>query len=101
VAEGPESKGISVLEGRMWTIVMGVAMALGGVWLQNQYQTVLRVQEQMTEFARFVDAEYVDRKYLERVQTDTERRLNSIEGKIDHLLEMATKSPPLPLHNQK
>jgi len=86
----------------MWTIVMGIALALGGVWLQNTYQTILRIQEQQAEFTRFADTKFIDRDYMQEVQKTTERRLMNIEGKIDHLLDMAVKGKPLTLpHDQQ
>lgn len=84
----------------MWTIISGIALTLGGIWLQNQYTALLKVQEQQTEFTRFVDAEYVDKKYLDRVLNETERRLGSIEGKLDSLLQLQVNekhaAPPFP-----
>ena len=39
----------------VFRIITAVALFFGGWWLQNQYTTTLRVQEELGEFMRFAD----------------------------------------------
>ena len=73
----------SKLEQRAWALVVGLCMLLGGWWLQNQYNTTLRLQEQLTEYIRFADTKYVQKDYLGVIT----QRLERIEVKLDDLRE--------------
>lgn len=83
---------VSKIEQRMWTILVGLALALGGVWLQNQYDTTLRLQEQMTEYMKFVDDKYVEEKMFQTHVRTLDSRLGRIEDKIDGLTEKVNKN---------
>jgi len=75
----------SKTELRLWNIVIAACMALGGWWLQNQYDTTLRIAEELTDFQRYVDTQYVEKEFLSSINGNMERRLDRIEGKIDAL----------------
>lgn len=75
----------SKTELRLWNMVIAACMALGGWWLQNQYDTTLRIAEQLTEYQRFVDSQYVEKEFLDNISGNVERRLDRIEQKIDAL----------------
>ena len=77
---GDDSKA-SKLEQRWIAALTAIALLFGGWWLQNQYDTMLRVQEQLSEFSRHVDNAYVRKDYLQLV----ENRLGRIEDKIDDI----------------
>ena len=70
---------VGKLESRWIAFITAIALFFGGWWLQNQYTTTLRVQEELGEFMRFADERYVEKDYLKTV-TD---RLERIEEKID------------------
>jgi len=72
---------VGKLESRWIAFITAIALFFGGWWLQNQYTTTLRVQEELGEFMRFADERYVEQDYLKTV-TD---RLDRIEEKIDSL----------------
>lgn len=78
---------VTRMEQRMWSAVIAIAMLLGGWWLQNQYDTTLRLQEELGAYMRFVDDRYVEKDHLKTV-TD---RLTRIEGKLDLLAESAAR----------
>ena len=73
---------VGKLESRWIAFITAIALFFGGWWLQNQYTTTLRVQEELGEFMRFADERYVEKDYLKTV-TD---RLERIEEKIDALI---------------
>jgi hypothetical protein len=75
------SQTVSKMEQRMWSAIVGVALLLGGWWLQNQYDTTLRIHEELMAYMRHVDDKYVQKDYLETL----EGRLNRIESKIDNI----------------
>lgn len=77
----------SKLEQRMWSILITVALAFGGIWLQNQYSTVQQMQEHLQEYMRFVDDKYVQQKQYDlntRIQDD---RISRMETNIGTILE--------------
>ena len=76
------TSGTSKLEARWMAFITAIALFFGGWWLQNQYMTTLRVQQELGEFMRFADDRYVEKDYLNMV-TD---RLERIEEKIDALM---------------
>jgi low affinity Fe/Cu permease len=78
---GDPTNPVSKLESRWIAFITAIALFFGGRWLQNQYTTTLRVQEELAEFMRFADDRYVEKDYLKTV-TD---RLERIEEKIDAL----------------
>jgi len=78
---GEPANPVSKLESRWIAFITAIALFFGGWWLQNQYTTTLRVQEELGEFMRFADERYVEKDYLKTV-TD---RLERIEEKIDAL----------------
>lgn len=81
------SSNVSKMEQRMWSILISVALAFGGIWLQNQYSTTIALQQQLTEYMRFVDDKYVDLKLYQSLNEGLDSRLNRIEDKIDTVLE--------------
>ena len=78
---GEPANPVSKFESRWSAFITAIALFFGGWWLQNQYTTTLRVQEELGEFMRFADDRYVEKDYLQNV-TD---RLERIEEKIDAL----------------
>jgi hypothetical protein len=81
--------GISKMEGRWVAFLTTIALAFGGIWLQNQYETTLRLQEQVADFMQHVDAGYVRKDYL----TTVESRLVRIEDKLDDLRDKSVMGP--------
>ena len=94
--EMSESSTISKLEQRMWTVVIGLAMALGGIWLQNQYQTTLRLQDQLAAYMQFVDDKYIEVFQFEHHANVLDKRLDRIEDKLDRLITDNKKESPHP-----
>jgi hypothetical protein len=76
---------VSKLEQRMWTGIVGVAMLLGGWWLQNQYQTMLRITEEHGEYVKYAASIYVHKDNMNYVVN----RLDRIEQKIDNIATTA------------
>lgn len=76
--------GVSKLEGRWVAFLTAIALMFGGWWLQNQYETILRVQAQMTSFQQHVDEGYVRKEYLQTIA----ERVRRNEEKIDKLEEL-------------
>ena len=88
MAEGTVTK----LESRWVAFLTAVALLFGGWWLQNQYDTVLRLQTQLNEYMRHVDSSYVQKDYLsnvtgqlDRIDNSVNTRLNRIEDKLDRM----------------
>ena len=73
---------VGKLESRWIAFITAIALFFGGWWLQNQYTTTLKVQEELGEFMRFADERYVEKDYL-KIVTD---RLERIEEKIDTIM---------------
>lgn len=73
--------GVSRLEARWVAFLTAVALLFGGWWLQNQYETVLRLQQQLTDFQQHVDEGYVRKEFLAIIQDRVRRN----EEKIDKL----------------
>lgn len=91
---------VSKLEQRMWTLIVGVALALGGIWLQNQYDTTLRLQEQLSQFMTHVDDKYVEDKMFQTHSKGINSRLDRIEDKIDKISDRITEEHKVqPNHN--
>ena len=84
---GEPANPIRNFESRWIAFITAIALFFGGWWLQNQYTTTLRVQEDLGEFMRFADERYVEKDYLKTV-TD---RLERIEEKIDALASDRTR----------
>jgi hypothetical protein len=72
---------VSKLEQRWVGLLTAISLAFGGWWLQNQYQTTLKIQDSITQLIRDIDSRYVD-KDVGRLLDD---RLGRIERKIDQL----------------
>ena len=79
---GEPANPVSKLESRWIAFITAIALFFGGWWLQNQYITTLKVQEELGEFMRLADDRYVEKDYLKTV-TD---RLERIEEKIDTIM---------------
>jgi hypothetical protein len=82
---------VSKLEQRMWAIVIGLALTFGGIWLQNQYATTLKLQEQLAEYMQFVDDKYVEQNSFEQHTSVLDRRLDRMENKLDSIIEKNIK----------
>lgn len=91
MTEPPNSTAIKT-EQRLWSIVVAVCLGLGGWWLQNQYQTLLHIQEQVTEQQRFVEEHYVDRDLYGETNRAVDRRLDKLEAAMR---EVERRIPPL------
>ena len=78
------------LEQRLFSIIVGICLALGGWWLQNQWEETRLVNGRLEAFIRHVDATYADLKYIEQMQT----RLARIENKLDELIEKKRREMP-------
>jgi hypothetical protein len=89
MANGTEGSSVTKLESRWIAFVTAVALLLGGWWLQNQYDTMLRIQQQLADFQRHVDDGYVRKDYLATV----EARLGRIEDKLDALRDEKRTAP--------
>jgi hypothetical protein len=89
-----EDQTASKTELRLWNVVIAACMALGGWWLQNQYDTMLRLAEQLQEYRIFVDTQYVEKEFLDHINGNLERRLDRIETKIDALKPEDLKPTP-------
>jgi hypothetical protein len=74
---------VTRLESRWVAFITAVALAFGGIWLQNQFAATLRLQEQMAEFMRHVDDKYVQKDFLNTVT----ERLGRIENKVDDIAD--------------
>jgi hypothetical protein len=75
------------VELRVWNLLVAACLMLGGWWLQNQYDTTLRLQGQLTEFIRHVDDKYVEKEFLKQIDADQDRRFNQLEDKIERLID--------------
>jgi low affinity Fe/Cu permease len=78
------------LEQRLFSVVIAICLALGGWWLQNQWEETRLVNQRLEAFIRHVDDTYVDLKYIELLQS----RLARIENKLDELLEKKRREMP-------
>lgn len=79
------------IEDRAWGILLAafsfvftVALALGGVWLQNQYDTLVKTNDRLLEYQRYVDSRYVDKEMFETLI----KRLDQLDNKIDTRLDL-------------
>jgi hypothetical protein len=72
----------AILDTRLWSAVIGVCMLLGGWWLQNQYNTLLGLQDQVREMLIFVDGKYVDKELLQAMSKESEKRLDRIDNNL-------------------
>lgn len=70
--------------------------ALGGIWLQNQWQSqqdqaqqMLTLQKQQNDMLRYISERYVERDMLSQINSEQNRRMNVIEGKLDRLIELS------------
>jgi hypothetical protein len=77
----------SKVEQRMWSILITVALAFGGIWLQNQYATVQQMQEHLQEYMRFVDDKYVQQKQYELGTHIQDDRISRLEVNMGNILE--------------
>ena len=75
------NEAVKVLEGRWLAFITTIALFFGGWWIQNQYDAILKTQQQLNEYTRYVDDKYVQKEYM----TSVDRRLDRIENKIDEL----------------
>lgn len=80
---------------RLWALMSAALFALGGIWLQNQYNTqqaqaeqMIALQRQQNEMMKYVNERYVDKDYFNSIGADQRHRMNVIEGKLDRLIEM-------------
>ena len=89
MANGNEGNNVSKLESRWIAFITAVALLFGGWWLQNQYDTMLRIQQQLADFQCHVDDGYVRKDYLGTV----EGRLGRIEDKLDALRDEKRIAP--------
>ena len=80
-------------EMRLWNILIAACLALGGIWLQNQYDTVLRLQAQIAAFSLHVQGTYVNKELLNQITGDQTRRFDSIERKLDVILHRVERPP--------
>lgn len=81
-------------EQRLWNLLLAACLALGGWWLQNQYDTILAVQSQIVEsnkalidFGKFVDEQYVEKEFYKEVTSQQYRRFDSIDKKLDKVFD--------------
>jgi cell division protein FtsL len=84
-----ERENVTKMESRWVAFLTAIALAFGGIWLQNQYDATLRLQQQMADFMRHVDDKYVQKDFL---QTVTER-LGRIENKVDDIANEVKSEP--------
>ena len=80
---------------RLWALMSAALFALGGIWLQNQYnaqqsqaEQMLQLQRQQNELLRYIDERYVERDMLGQISTENNRRMTIIEQKLDKLIEL-------------
>ena len=78
---------MSVLEKRMYAILLSLAMGLGAWWLQNQWEETQRIDTKLHDFSRHVDSQYVEKEFLQLVVNEHTRRLERIENKLDDLID--------------
>lgn len=89
---------VTKLEQRIWLGALGICGAvvslLAGWWMQNQYDTILRLQAQNAEtvkalqdFGKFVDQQYVEKEFLREVTAQQYRRFDQIDRKLDKVWE--------------
>ena len=79
------------LEQRMWSILITISLAFGGIWLQNQYATVQSLLEQLHEYQRFVDDKYVNQKSYDLNERLLDNRLNRLETNTNTIMENLAK----------
>lgn len=72
---------LNKLEGRWVAFITAVALFFAGWWIQTERDAVLKTQQQLDEYTRYVDDKYVQKDYMEQV----DKRLDRIENKIDEL----------------
>ena len=75
----------AALDDRLFKLVAGAMFALGGWWLQNQYEATLATQAQISEVMKHVDKQYVDKEFLEQHMGEHNRRLEDVYREIDKL----------------
>lgn len=69
------------METRWVAFVTAIALFFGGWWLQNQYHTTLRLQQQLTEFITRVDDKYVEKDELASIIERLSRIENALEAR--------------------
>lgn len=79
------------LEQRMWSILITISLAFGGIWLQNQYATVQSLLTQLHEYQRFVDDKYVAQKQYDLNERIVDNRLTRIEVNQNSMMESIVK----------
>jgi cell division protein FtsB len=84
----PEDQAVNRMEGRWIAFLTAIALAFGGIWLQNQYEATLRLQEDVSNFMRHVDDKYVQKDYLDTLVD----RLRRIEDKLDDVRDEMGRS---------
>jgi hypothetical protein len=87
----PEDQAVNRMEGRWIAFLTAIALAFGGIWLQNQYEATLRLQEDVSTFMRHVDDKYVQKDYLDTMVD----RLRRIEDKLDEVRDQMNR-PTVP-----
>jgi len=78
---------------RVWQLTTAALFALGGIWLQNQFNMMTALQAQVIDIrkeqnqtVKDMDQRYVPMHTLNRIWSDNNARMTAIESKIDRLL---------------
>ena len=75
---------------RLWQFLSAALFALGGIWLQNQFNMMQELQAQIIDLRKdqSVIIKDMDGRYVSNsLWSTTVNRMNSIEMKLDRLLE--------------
>jgi hypothetical protein len=78
---------------RLWQLMTAALFALGGIWLQNQFNMMTELQSQIIDIrkeqassVREMDERYVPMRELNRIWSDNNSRMLNIENKLDRLI---------------
>lgn len=78
-----------VLEQRIIAMMFAILMAVGGWWLQNQWEVTMETQRQISDLLKHTDSKYVQKEFLREITEDQRDRLLRVENKIDALLRQS------------
>jgi len=81
-------------ERRIYAAMGSVIAILAGIWLQNQYTTLMKQQTDLTEFMKFASAKYVDNNMLLLIQNENTRRFDALQRQIERTLDAIEKRHP-------
>lgn len=81
------------LEQRAWTLLIGLCLALGGWWLQNQYTTLMSVKDDLAEHQREATRTFLSRELSAELHRTLDRRIEKLEEQVRALEAERHTSP--------